>query len=168
MEKETPQARSGRELAERLVEDEGLRTRLIEIAAARFRIDRATAEDLLQDAAVELMRTEGLVHSPEGFAYRVFHSRCCRYIERQASRRQLDPSLPDRGRRARDAATDLELALALRQAVRRLSPICQRLLYCRYVEGRSVAETAREMARSIASVPTLVSRCLERLRRLVA
>lgn len=169
MESETPAPQTGRELAERLVLDEALRARLIQIAAHRFRIERSTAEDLLQDAAVELMRTEGLVHRPEGFAYRVFHSRCCRYVERQATRRQLvAQSQGLTARRPRDEATDLELAVALRQVIGRLSPVCQRLLYCRYVEGRSVAETAKELTRSNASVPTLVSRCLERLRRLLS
>ncbi len=169
MEKETPSPKTGRELAERLVLDEALRARLIRVAAERFRIERSTAEDLLQDAALELMRTEGFIHSPDGFAYRVFHSRCCRYIERQVARRQLVTRSPALTRvRPRDEATDLDLAIALRQVIGRLSPVCQRLLFCRYVEGRSVTETARELARADASVPTLVSRCLERLRRLLS
>ena len=161
--------RTGSEVAERLVVDGALRARLMQIAWERFGIDRATAEDLLQETAVVLLRTSRLIESPDGFAYRVFYVRCCHHIERLACRRQtLRQNATAPVRPARDVATDLDLGLALKQGISRLSATCQELLRRHYREGKSYEEVARELEKANRSISTLMSRCVDRLRRLVS
>lgn len=160
---------SGTQAAERLVTDGALRDHMFALAWDRFRIDRSAAEDLLQEAAVELIRSGRPILRPDGFALRVFHSRCCRYVERQATRRRLlsraAPTLP--GPKRIDAS-GTDMALALRQGLGRLSPTCQRLLREHYCEGRTLAETAQKLSKAESGISTLVSRCLDRLRSLMA
>ncbi len=166
---EEPVTQSGTEVAELVAADGRLRERLIGIAREKFRLDRETAEDLLQETAVILIGLNTQVRRPDGFAYQVFHTRCCHYVERQAGRRKL-LAVAGLGpkRHPRDAATDMELAAALRQGLSRLSPTCQKLLRGHYWEGRTLDETARELSKAEAGISTLVSRCLARLRRIVS
>lgn len=169
MEASTAAPMSGPAVAERLVLDEPLRERLIEIAAHRFRLDRETAEDLLQETAIELVRSAGLIQKPDGFAYRVFYTRCCHYLDRETGRRALreragpPTALPHTGE-----ADALDLGITLRQALAQVSPACRKLLYFRYIEGRSLEETAHALDKAGSGVSTLISRCLSKLRRLVS
>lgn len=125
---------------------ETFRERLIGIAREKFRIDRDTAEYLLQETAVILVGTDAKIRKPDGFAYRVFYSRCCHFVERQASRKKLR------------AVSDKELALAFRHGLARLSPTCQKLLRGHYLEGRTLD----------AAEQGLVSRSFARLKRIDA
>lgn len=160
---------TGPAVAERLILDEPLRDRLIEIAAHRFRLDRETAEDLLQETAIELVRSAGLIQKPDGFAYRVFYTRCCHYLERETGRRALrEQAGPPPPRSHTDEAEALDLGITLRQALAQVTPSCRRLLYYRYIEGRSLEETAAVLEKAGSGVSTLITRCLRKLRRLVS
>lgn len=155
----------GQDVAELLAEDRDLRCRLVEYAAARFRIDRTTAGDLLQETALDLIRFDGYVRRPEGFAFAVFHTRCCRLVTRQAERRRTLEQTPlPVSRTPRDEASERDLAVALRQGLRMISPGCRKLLTAYYLEGRSLKETAAVRSVSPTGVWTLINRCLRRLR----
>jgi RNA polymerase sigma factor (sigma-70 family) len=165
---EGPVRRSGREVAEALASDAEFRERLVEVAREKFRLDSETALDLLQETAVILIGTHQEIHHPRGFAYRVFHSRCCRCMEGQIrNRRVREGNPPPPSVRPGAVADGAAMAVALKQALSRISPKCRELLRSHYWEGRTLNETAERMSTGKGSISTLVSRCLSRLRRVL-
>src|SRR5687767_10599158 len=84
MELETPLL--GRTAVEGVLSDPAQRSRLVAYARSRFGIDSDTAEDLLQETALEVLRQRSLVSSPRGFVFTVFHARCCRFLRNQQAR----------------------------------------------------------------------------------
>jgi len=157
---------TGLETAEALFLDREHRERLVGLAFKRFGIRRQEAEDLLAETYLELSATDAMVRSPKGFAFHVFYSRCCRWLEREERRREetsgLDPSFdrPD-GR----PGVDVVWILALRQAFGRLSLVCRRLLVGYYVEGLSLKETAETTGHSPKQVWKRLDACLRRLKK---
>ena len=87
MELETPLL--GRSALEGVLSDPAQRARLLAYARGRFGIDNDTAEDLLQETALEVLRQRSLVSSPRGFVFTVFHARCCRYLRHLEARRRV-------------------------------------------------------------------------------
>jgi RNA polymerase sigma factor (sigma-70 family) len=165
---EGPVRRSGREVAEALAADTMFRERLVEMAREKFRLDAETANDLLQETAVILIGMQQEIHHPRGFVYQVFHSRCCRGMEGQIRNRRIRDEAPPVPSTFPGAVADgAALGAALRQALSRVSPKCRELLRCHYWEGRTLNETAVRMSTGKGSVSTLVSRCLDRLRRVL-
>ena len=155
-------------MAEALAADAEFRERLVEAARDKFRIDRDAALDLLQETAVILIGTGQEIHHPRGFAYQVFHSRCCRCVEGQIRTRRIrEEASSSRSPFPGAAADGAALGAALRQALARVSPKCRELLRSHYWEGRTLRETAERMSTGKGSVSTLVSRCLSRLRRIL-
>ena len=165
---EGPVRRNGREVAEALAGDAEFRERLVDLAREKFRLDRETALDMLQETSVILIGTGQEIHNPKGFVYQVFHSRCCRCMEGQIRRRKVHEEAPASPAVAPgDAADGAAMAAALRQALARVSPRCRELLRSHYWEGRTLNETAERLSAGKGSVSTLVSRCLARLRRIL-
>jgi RNA polymerase sigma factor (sigma-70 family) len=161
-------AKTGREVAEWLASDTAFRERLVELARVKFRLDLEASLDVLQETAVILLSTIEPIRNPDGFAYRVFHTRCCHYVERQVRRRRLALGAPSVSETPPDTAGNgHDLGLALRQALGRVSPKCQALLRSHYWEGRTLMETAERFSSGKAAISTLVSRCLDRLRRIL-
>lgn len=79
---------TSREIAEAVLLDGEQRSRLVAYARSRFGIESDDAQDLLQETALELLRHRTIVRSPHGFTFKVFHTRCCRFLQaRQANRR---------------------------------------------------------------------------------
>lgn len=149
-------ARPGTVVAEELAVDSRQHRRLRAYALKRFGIPAEDAEDLLQETMLELLRA-GSVLRPQGFVFRLFHTRCCRYVERCV--RQRTPLPPP-------AASPLpvELDLALRQGFSELTASCRGLLTAYYIEGQSLKSTASRMALAHSGVWKLINRCLKRLR----
>ncbi len=153
----------GRQVAEIVATDGELRERLLCYAIRCFELDRATAEDLLQDALVDVLRSEAEIRSPEGFAIAVYRARCLHHVERSIGRRASLRGAPPSSTFSDDREA-IVAAIALRSAFQQLSPSCQKLLRARYLEGRSLRETAAGLALAYSGVSTLVARCVRRLR----
>lgn len=157
--------------AEGVLLDREQRSRLVAYAHARFGIDDDTAEDLLQETAIELLRLHTLVRSPRGFVFTIFHARCCRYLRHvQAERRMFSG-----GERAVaedvSGATDCEeidSRLLLQRGLEEISDSCRKLLHAYYVEGCSLRESAETMALAYSGVWKTINRCLKKLRACLA
>ncbi len=155
--------RQGREVAAMVASDEELRERLIGYAVRCLQFDRPTAEDLLHDALLDILRSEEEIHSPEGFALVVFRARCNRYLGRLIERRECARGAPPVAESSDDRES-IVAAITLREAFRQLSPTCQKLLRAHYLEGLSLRQVAAELAFAYSGVSTLITRCVRRLR----
>ncbi len=153
-------SRSGFEVAEDLATDAVQQHRLAAYARSRFGIDAATAEDLVQETIVELLRSRCAIQHAAGFTFRVFHLRCCAYTEQDVRARRTRSDAPHADR----LDPDVEDHVLLREGFRKLSPSCQRLLRAYYLEGKSLRETARESSLAESGVWKLINRCLRRLK----
>ncbi len=167
MELETPSP--ARSVVEAVLQDPDERSRLMGYARVRFGIDRDTAEDLLQETALDLLRQRSLVRSPKGFVFTVFHARCSRYLRRNvADRLVFNPAKPQASRaESRDSPT-IDSRLALQEALKEISVGCRKLLLAYYFEGRSLREAADVTARAYSGVWKTIDRCLKKLRRCLA
>jgi len=156
---------TGPDLAEALLLDRAECERLVGIAYRRFGIRRDDAEELLAETLLELSASGALVHSPKGFAFRVFYVRCCRWLEREGRRAETPVGLdPAGGDRVSLPGSDPGLALAVRQAFAKLSATCRRLLKGYYVEGLSLRETAETTGHSSKQVWKRLNSCLKKLK----
>jgi RNA polymerase sigma factor (sigma-70 family) len=169
MELETPSL--PRSVVETVLLDPEERSRLIGYARVRFGINRDSAEDLLQDTALDLLRQRSLVRSPKGFVFTVFHARCSRFLRRDvADRRLFTPSEPETAPSAPASGTceTIDSRLALQEALEEISPGCRKLLFAYYFEGKSLREAADATARAYSGVWKTIDRCLKKLRQCLA
>ncbi len=167
MELETPSP--ARSVVEAVLQDPDERSRLMGYARVRFGIDRDTAEDLLQETALDLLRQRSLVRSPKAFVFTVFHARCSRYLRRNVADRLVFAPVKPRASQgeSRDSPT-IDSRLALQEALEEISVGCRKLLLAYYFEGRSLREAADVTARAYSGVWKTIDRCLKRLRRCLA
>lgn len=168
MDVEARAPRTRRELAQALAEDCALRRRLVLHARFRFRLSPVEVEDVMQEALYDLMRQDGPVREPEGFAFRVVHQRCLQYLRYRSVR----PEVPIQAVPAEvDVPTgqpSAEVGVLLREALAQVSPACRGLLRSHYLEGHSLKETAAALSyASVSVVWTLLDRCIRRLRALL-
>jgi RNA polymerase sigma factor (sigma-70 family) len=143
------------------------RSRLVAYARGRFGIDSDTAEDLLQETAIELLRLRTLVRNPRGFVFTVFHTRCCRYLRAvRAERRVFAASGCAAAEDFSEPAhsEELESRIMVERALAEISATCRKLLHAHYVEGRSLRESAEATALAYSGVWKTINRCLKRLR----
>ncbi len=159
----TETRRRGSDVAAIVASDEELRERLLAYAVRSFQLDHATAEDLLQDALLDILRSEQEIRSPEGFAAVVFRARCRHHVERLVERRACARGAP-LPRSSGDDRESIVAAITLREGFRLLSPTCKTLLRARYLEGRSLRQMAAELVFAYSGISTLISRCVRRLR----
>jgi len=157
---------TSRQVAEAVLVDGHQRSRLRAYARERFSIPDDEAEDLLQETAVELLRRRLQIENPEGFVFAVFRARCCRYIERDKKANQVFAFRPD-GRAEEIPAPDthVDRQVALREALGEISESCRQILSAYYAEGKSLIQTAQEMARAASGIGKTLNRCLRYLRR---
>lgn len=161
--------RSSRQVAEAVLQDASVRERLTAYAATRFGIERIDAEDLLQETAFELLRHENQVRRPEAFVFFVFRTRCAHLIRGSDARRRAVSRLREEMEApGLTEMPDLDVRIALREGLARLSPKCRRLLAAHYRDGTSLRDAARLVGLSRASMGKTISRCLQRLRRSLA
>jgi RNA polymerase sigma factor (sigma-70 family) len=169
MESEVPSLTS-REIAETVLQDGEQRSRLVAYARSRFGIELDDAQDLLQETALELLRHRTMVRSPHGFTFKVFHTRCCRFLEARQANRRVFSGAQELAETACDTSA-LETAdrkLELREVLETISSSCRRILLAYYVEGRSLRETAQAIPLPYPGVWNTISRCLRRLRACLA
>jgi len=160
-----------RAAVERVLLDREQRSKLIAYARSRFGIDSDTAEDLLQETALELLRHRTLVRSPRGFVFTVFHARCCRYVRRERAERRVfsaDRYPPPDENSSPARPEEMDSRLAVRAAFEEISASCRKLLLAYYVEGRSLRESAEAMALAYSGVWKTINRCLKKLRACLA
>lgn len=154
-----------REIAETL-QDGQERSRLCAYALSRFGIESWDAEDLLQETALELVRQRTTVRSPRGFVFRVFHTKCCRFLEKRRAEFRIFTGTGPSADSGREESQDESASqrVALREVFRTISSSCRKILLAYYVEGRSLRETARTVPLPYSGVWSTISRCLRRLR----
>jgi RNA polymerase sigma factor (sigma-70 family) len=156
---------SSRQVAEAVLQDSTIRRKLITYARSRFGLEASDAEELLQETAFELVRHENQIRDAEAFVFVVFRTRCAHLIR---GRRRREKTLRTHhgliGDEAPDPAWRLDSQILLREAFSRLSPKCRRLLSARYLEGKTLRESAKIVSLKYLSVRKTLSRCLQRLR----
>jgi RNA polymerase sigma factor (sigma-70 family) len=139
------------------------RTKLLGYARSRFGISTEDAEDLLQDALLELLKRRAQVLKPDAYLFTVFRLSCVRFVvSGRAGRETLEA--------AAEIAEELSAPerihgrVLLHQALAEISSTCRRILCAFYVEGRSLRETAETLAVAETGVTKTINRCLRRLR----
>lgn len=167
MEASAPQ--TARQVAETILVDQQRRGKLCAYAHSRFGICPDDAQDLLQETAIELLRHQAYVRTPDAFVFSVFRTRCARFVDS----RRINRDRFDDGTLIEDAPGDgrvdgLDRQLALREALNSISSACRRLLCAYYFEGESLREAGRRLSLNYSSVAKTISRCLKRLRRCLA
>jgi RNA polymerase sigma factor (sigma-70 family) len=161
---------TSREIAEAIVLDGEQRSRLVTYARSRFGIESDDAQDLLQETALELLRHRTIVRSPHGFTFKVFHARCCRFLQARQANRRVFSGAHEPAEIACDASAPetADRKLELRKVLETVSSSCRKILLAHYVEGRSLRETAQAMPLPYSGVWNTISRCLRRLRACLA
>jgi RNA polymerase sigma factor (sigma-70 family) len=159
------------QVAEAVLVDSAQRGKLLAYARTRFGIPPEDGDDLVQETALELLRHQSHVDNASGFVFAVFRTRCCQYVERQ--RRGREVFAPEEESRPADAPATLgqdrvDQNLAVRQALKEISPSCRQVLAAYYVEGQSLNETAQGMALAVSGIFKTLNRCLKRLRKCLA
>jgi RNA polymerase sigma factor (sigma-70 family) len=142
--------------------------KLLAYARERFGIAAEDARDLIQDTALELLRQQTFVESPQGFIFAIFRSRCCRFLDAARRRREVFEPPPSRdGLEVEPCAPDegTERQVALREALAVVSSSCRQLLAAYYVEGKTLVEAARRLEMAATGASKSFNRCLQRLRR---
>lgn len=163
-------APSSREIAQAVLLDSERRSRLVAYARSRFGIESDDAQDLLQETALELLRQRTAVRSPHGFTFKVFHLRCCRFIQARRAHRKVFATAEGPPETACDR-TAIETAhrrLELKELLETISSSCRRILLAYYVEGKSLQETAQAIPLPYSGVWTRINGCLRRLRACLA
>lgn len=155
------------QIAETILQDPHERKRLTAFALSRYGIRHEDAEDLLQDTAVELLRRRKHVHSPRGFLFSAFRTCCKKFVFRLRSRGQSIPLTGDEAP-AGEGPDRLDLALSIRQGLGSVSAACRKILTAHYIMGENLKETAASTAYAYSGLPTLISRCLKKLRTCLA
>ena len=118
---------------------------------------------LVRQAYAVVVRSPHAIHSPEGFVFRVFHIRCCRYLHAAAKEREGRRALPVLAK----PEPPRDRLLLLRQAFADASPRCRRILVTHYVLGHSLDETARILSLQPASIRKTISRWLAKVQKRV-
>jgi RNA polymerase sigma factor (sigma-70 family) len=154
---------SGVEVAEYLVLDQKLVRKLVALARTRFGIGEDDAEDLVQETALEIVRSPSLIASPEGFAFQVFHNRCSRFLTRKTRRKALIAE-PGFANPTPSVDANLDETAIVRAGFAQISPTCRTLLRSYYVEGASLKETAARTGHSSKQVWKRLSACLKKLK----
>jgi len=153
------------QLAEALLLDTERRRKLLRYACVQFGVNEEDAEDLLQETALELLRYQSYVHSPEGFVFTVFRTRCARFSGSRRAKGMVFSKAPGAEADAPQPKSDgLDDQLALREALAGVSSACQRLIRAYYLEGQSLREAAATMSLAYSSIGRTISRCLRKLR----
>lgn len=163
MEVEIKATHSGLEVAEQLLLDPREMGRLMRLADLQFGIGHDDAQDLLQEAALDIVREKKSIKNPRGYVTRVFYMQCCQYVRRAVWRRAherrvtaFDVAAP--------AALPADERLALEEALGRISPGCRGLLMAHYMEGKGFGEAATEFGFSEKQAWKRFNACLRKLR----
>lgn len=117
----------------------------------------ALAEEIVQDAFVELHRRWDRVERPHAYLRCAVSHRCTSWVRRQRLERRSPPDAPGNH-------TD-ESLLEMLDALKVLSPRQRAAVVLRYHEGLSEAEIAGALSCRPGTVKSLLARALDRLRK---
>lgn len=139
---------------------------LVGIAIGRFHISEPDAETLAHDVFLSYLRSADRVIDRERWLVAAICNASrhhLRHIGRTESLEDNAASAADpRSRRVGDVLPD---QLAAREVFECLTPICQRALSLRYIEGYTVPEIAAALGTTKKYAQKLISRCLEQAQR---
>ena len=126
--------------------------------------DRHHAEDLVQIALARVATRWERLDDPAAYVRRVLYTQAVSWWRRRAARvaetltaRPPDPVAP---------SVEPEVAIVLRQALRRLTPRQRAVLVLRFYEDRTEVETAALMGCRVGTVKSQTRHALDRLRRI--
>lgn len=135
--------------------------RLVGLLALRVG-DRHVAEELAQDALVQLCRRWPAIDNPSAWLTRVAINRSNSWLRRRVAERKAYLRHGPTAERVEAPAT--AEAVAIRQAISNLASRRQQTaLILRFYEGLSVAETAEVMGCAVGTVKSLTHRALTEL-----
>ena len=142
---------------------------LLQIACFKFRVPETEAEALIHDVLISYLRKSDSVHDLRSwliggicFASRHYWRQYGRSIvidEKEAERDRVDPA----SLHVVDSLTD---QLAAREALERLNPRYQQVLYMRYFEGCTIAEMGARLGIKPKSAQKLITKALRRAEKL--
>lgn len=138
------------------------------IVSRGFDLQGAEAEDAFQDAFARVFERLGSLRDPEALRPWIAQTtrRCC--IDRIRARRPETLVSEPEDTAGEDVIAELDDALAVRQALTRLSGECAEVLdrfFCRDESYRTIGEALELPPGTIAS---RISRCLEKLRQVLS
>ncbi|AGZ46832.1 SigE family RNA polymerase sigma factor [Actinoplanes friuliensis] len=130
--------------------------------------DQRAAEDLVQGALAKAYSHWSRIHGDaEPYVRRIIYNDKVSGWRRQARQRELPMADVPEVAESRDHDHDTALRLVLRQALLSLPPRQRAVLVLRYLEDRSVEETAEVLGCRPGTVASQASRALGKLRELV-
>lgn len=135
----------------------------IRTTLARFRIPPSDRDDLVQDAALALLRNESCIENPQAWLIGCLRHKCLHYW--RARRRQVYDSV-DSGileaidRRSAASPDRGVIEGELRAALKRIDTRCQKMLQLRYFMDCDTKQVAEQLGYRTTSVGKVSSRCL--------
>ena len=126
--------------------------------------DQHAAEDLLQVALAKTAARWSGVDNPEPYVRRTMYRQQVSTWRLMRRRETQLPDLPDRA--GRDAISGVDLKLAVRGALARLTARQRAVLVLRFFEDLPEADVARILGCSVGTVRSTTHRSLARLREL--
>lgn len=125
--------------------------------------DQQSAEDLLQIALVKTAARWRTVEDPDSYVRRVMYRQQVSWWRLKWRRRETHVAVvPDRA--GDDGTSAVDLKLAVRQALARLTPRQRAMLVLRFFEDLPESEVARLLDCSVGTVRSTTHRSLARLR----
>lgn len=143
--------------------DGHLRPRLIAVGVRRFGCTPEEAEDLVQDVFQAVLVKRPRVRNIEGYLVSTFFNRCVNRIEQRARHVELESSLGGAPTQT-DGSESLLTAFHVRGALRRLTPVCRRLIRSFCVQRCSLAEAAADSGCTVPAVWKRINQCIKRMR----
>ena len=140
----------------------------------KYRLSEQDASDVFQATCLELLARLPELRKPRAlpkWLMQVAHHECYRWkgSQQRMVSRDADPYLPEPQAPAiaESLLQQTQEEQMLREAVRLLTPQCQRLVALLFFEtrARSYAEVAKELGLALGSIGFTREKCLERLRR---
>ncbi|MGC4943989.1 SigE family RNA polymerase sigma factor [Kribbella sp. DT2] len=125
--------------------------------------DRHHAEDLVQETLAKMYRSwwrMQRIENPAAYAQTVLARTFISQRRKRSWGEQPTAAVPD----GVHHSGDLELRLALRDALAELAPLDRAVLVLRFFEDRSVEQVALDLGKNAGAIRTRTSRALDRLR----
>jgi RNA polymerase sigma factor (sigma-70 family) len=147
--------------------DGHLRPRLIAVGVRRFGCTPEEAEDLVQDIFQAVLIKRPRVRNIEGYLVSTFFNRCANRLEQRARHLELETSLGGAPTETNGPERFLT-AVHVRGALRRLTPVCRRLLRSYCVLRVSLAEAAADSGCTVPTVWKRINQCIKRMKTCLA
>lgn len=141
-----------------------LRPRLVSLGIRRFRFTPEEAEDLVQDVYARLWERRPRVRNLKGYVATAFLHRCFDWLESNSRKGRFEARLEAPWPADPNAGDRLLVAVHVRGALRRMTPICRFLIHRYCVERARLADLANERSCSIPAVWKRLDRCIKRMR----